>query len=81
MKPTPDRRFQVDATYAITLSLSTILRARYNFCCVFGQNKANVLKTLLTTSPSKDCPASVLRLDNDVVNTLLTDKAASIFLG
>ncbi|MEL6129539.1 MAG: 6-phosphogluconolactonase [Cyanobacteria bacterium J06627_3] len=68
-------------TYAITLSLSAIISARYNFCCVFGQNKANVLKTLLTTSPSNDFPASILRLENDVVNTLLTDKSASIFLG
>ena len=65
MKPTPDRHFQVDATYAITLSLSTILRARYNFCYVFGQNKANILKILLTTSPSNEYPASVLRLERD----------------
>ena len=67
-------------THAITLSLSAILSARYNFCCVFGHNKAHILKTLLTTSPSKDCPASVLRLENNVENTLFTDKAASTFL-
>ncbi len=62
-------------TYAITLSLSTIRRARNNLCCVFGHHKVGILKTLFTKLPSEACPASVLRLDNDGKNSLFTDNA------
>lgn len=63
-------------THAITLSLSTIRRARYNLCCVFGHHKSNTLGKLLTTSPSEACPASVLRLSGDSKNSLFTDESA-----
>ncbi|MEM9483651.1 MAG: 6-phosphogluconolactonase [Cyanobacteria bacterium P01_F01_bin.116] len=60
-------------THAITLSLKAILSARYTLCCVFGNHKSAILKTLLTTTPSENCPASVLRLEGDVQNSLFTD--------
>ncbi|NEZ57097.1 glucosamine-6-phosphate deaminase [Leptolyngbyaceae cyanobacterium CCMR0082] len=62
--------------YAITLSLSAIRSARYNLCCVFGDYKADVLKTVLTVSPSEACPASILRLDGKGKNTLFIDEPA-----
>ncbi|MEA5462576.1 glucosamine-6-phosphate deaminase [Leptothoe sp. PORK10 BA2] len=63
-------------THAITLTLSTILRARYNVCCVFGQPKADVMQTVLTASPSSHCPATGLRLEGDGKNTLFMDESA-----
>ena len=66
-------------TYAMTLSLSAIFKARYNLCCVFGHHKADILKTLLNVSPSKACPASGLRLGGNVENYLLTDESACQF--
>ncbi len=66
-------------THAITLSLRAIRSACYNLCCVTGHHKADILKTLLTISPSEDCPASVLRLDDNGSNSLFTDEAACQF--
>lgn len=68
-------------THAITLTLKAILSARYNFCCLFGQHKGEALHNLLKTSPSKHCPATALRLEGDVKNTLFIDESASQSLG
>lgn len=63
--------------YAITLSLSAILSARYRLCCIFGEHKSAILKTLLTAPPSAACPASILRLGGEAGdNHLFTDRAA-----
>lgn len=67
-------------THAITLTLSAILKARHNFCCLFGHHKGDILNTLLKTSPSKHCPATVLRLEGDVKNTLFIDEAVGKYL-
>lgn len=63
-------------THAITLSLRTIRSARHNFCCIFGEHKAKILKTLLVERPSEACPASLLRLDSQGENTLFVDATA-----
>ncbi|NEQ53899.1 MAG: glucosamine-6-phosphate deaminase [Leptolyngbya sp. SIO3F4] len=65
--------------YAITLSLSAIFNTRYNLCCIFGNHKANILKTLLTISPSETCPASMLRLKSSAENCLFTDESTCQF--
>ena len=67
-------------THAITLSLKAIRNARYTLCCVTGYHKADILKTLLTTSLSEACPASVLRLDGNGNNSLFADESACQFL-
>lgn len=65
--------------YAITLSLKAIFKSRYILCCVLGQHKAKILKTLLTESPSEACPASFLRVQGDSENRLLVEGSAYQF--
>lgn len=49
-------------THAITLTVPTLVRAKYLFCIVPAKTKANAVKETLTGSIDEHCPASILRI-------------------
>ncbi len=54
---------KIDAVpqYAFTLTLSVLRNVERNLCLAFGDEKAEIVRTLLTGPIGKSCPASILR--------------------
>jgi glucosamine-6-phosphate deaminase len=83
-----NRRQQADSTdfadlqsvphYAFTLTLSAIAAAQHSLCLAFGNNKAAIVKQLLTGPIAPSCPASFLRTLPQA--HLLIDQAAASLL-
>jgi glucosamine-6-phosphate deaminase len=45
---------------AITLTIPTLLSAKYLFCVVLGATKSNAVKNTFSGIITTDCPASIL---------------------
>lgn len=65
-------------TQAITLTIPSLMKAKYMFCIVPAKNKANAVYKTLTESVSEKCPASILRTKDDAV--LYLDNESSFLL-
>lgn len=65
-------------TQAITMGLSTILKARKIYLIATGKNKANAIKIMLKGKYEVDCPASALNLKKDNVFIYLDEEAACL---
>ncbi len=59
---------------AITMGMATILEAKRIIMVVTGWEKASVLKTVLTTAPTREVPATFLHRHPDV--TVIADREA-----
>jgi glucosamine-6-phosphate deaminase len=66
---------------AITLTIPTILSAKFISCMVPGPTKAEAVKKTLEGSISMSCPASILRTHHEAVLFLDTDSARLIKMG
>lgn len=66
---------------AITLTIPTILSARFIYCVVPGPTKAEAVKRTLTGPISTSCPASILRKHENAVLLLDEDSARLIKMG
>lgn len=65
-------------TQAITMGLSTILKARKIYLIATGKNKAEAIKTMLEGKYNVNCPASALNFKHDNVFIYLDEDAASL---
>ena len=63
---------------AITMGLSSIMRARKILLIATGANKAKAVRDMLKSTPSTACPASVLQEHPDV--TVILDREAASML-
>ena len=59
---------------AITMGLADIMKSKEILLLASGKNKANAIKNLVNGAISEDCPASLLKLHNNL--TLVIDKDA-----
>jgi glucosamine-6-phosphate deaminase len=64
--------------YALTLTIPSILRATKICCLAMGPKKAAVVKQMLTSEITPQCPASILR--SHPGTTLYLDTAAASLL-
>lgn len=65
-------------THALTLTVPTLMGAKYNFCVVPALTKANAVKRTLTGEINEECPATILRNKNNAV--MYCDKESSSLL-
>lgn len=65
-------------TKAITMGLSTILKAKKIYLIATGKNKAEAISIMLKGKYNKECPASALNLKKDNVYIYLDKDAASL---
>ncbi len=65
-------------TKAITMGLSTILKARKIYLIATGKNKAEAIKTMLEGKYIPSCPASALNLKENDVYIYLDEDAATL---
>ena len=65
-------------TKAITMGLSTILKAKKIYLIATGKNKAEAISIMLKGKYIKECPASALNLKKDNVYIYLDKDAASL---
>ncbi|MCI6788717.1 MAG: glucosamine-6-phosphate deaminase [Mollicutes bacterium] len=65
-------------TQAITMGLSTILKAKKIYLIATGKNKAEAISIMLKGKYIKECPASALNLKKDNVYIYLDKDAASL---
>ena len=65
-------------TQAITMGLSTILKAKKIYLIATGKNKAEAISIMLKGKYIKECPASALNLKSDNVYIYLDKDAASL---
>lgn len=73
------RNFKETPTRAITVGLKTIMNAEKILLLVFGKNKTEILKKILTTKNDVSLPATVLHKHKNCL--VITDKlAAQVFL-
>lgn len=65
-------------TKAITMGLSSILKAKKIYLIATGKNKANAINVMLKGNYVESCPASALNLKNNNVSIYLDEDAASL---
>ncbi|MPN12957.1 Glucosamine-6-phosphate deaminase 1 [bioreactor metagenome] len=65
-------------THAITVTIPALLKAKYMFCMVPAQNKAEAVYHTLNNDISEECPATILRTKKDAV--LYLDKESASLL-
>ena len=65
-------------TKAITMGLSTILKAKKIYLIATGKNKAEAISIMLKGKYIKECPASALNLKKDNIYIYLDKDAASL---
>lgn len=64
--------------YALTLTIPTLMSAKYNFCVVPAPTKAKAVQRTLYGEISEECPATILRTkENDI---MYCDKDSSMFI-
>ena len=63
---------------AVTVGVSTILKAKKTVMLASGRNKAKVVQQMIEGKPNANCPASWLQLHPDA--TVILDKAAASLL-
>jgi len=61
--------------YALTLTIPTLVSAKYNFCVVPAKTKAEAVKNTVLGEISEKCPATVLRNKDNAI--LYCDKESS----
>ncbi|MDD2284984.1 MAG: glucosamine-6-phosphate deaminase [Paludibacter sp.] len=65
-------------THAITLTIPTLLKAKYMFCVVPARNKANAVYKALTDTVSEALPATILRTKENAI--LYLDNESSFMI-
>lgn len=64
--------------YALTLTIPTLMSAKYNFCVVPAKTKAVAVKNTVYAEISEQCPATILRKKDNAI--LYCDKDSSSLL-
>ena len=64
--------------YALTLTIPTLMSAKYNFCVVPAKTKANAVKRTVEGEISEECPATILRQKDGAI--MYCDKDSSSLL-
>lgn len=62
--------------YAITLTIPTLISAKYNFCVVPAKTKAVAVKNTVEGEISEACPASILRNKDNAIMYCDADSSA-----
>ena len=62
---------------ALTLTIPQLMKPKYVFCAVPGNNKQQAVDLTINGEIAKSCPASVLRLKQDAKLFLDSDSGAS----
>ncbi len=65
-------------THALTLTVPTLVRAPYLFCIVPAPTKAAAVKRTVTGEVSEDCPATILRTQENAILYLDNDSSSLI---
>jgi len=65
--------------FALTLTIPTLMSAKYNFCVVPAITKANAVKRTVEGEISEECPATILRRKDGAI--MYCDKVSSSLLG
>jgi glucosamine-6-phosphate deaminase len=63
--------------HAITVTIPALLKAKYMFCMVPGENKAKAVYHTLNDEISEKCPATILRTKEDAI-LYLDEESASL---
>ncbi len=53
--------------FALTLTIPTLMSAKYNFCVVPAPTKANAVKRTIEGEISEECPATILRNKDNAI--------------
>ena len=53
--------------YAVTLTIPTLMSAKYNFCVVPAKSKAEAVKRTVCGEISEECPATIMRKKDGVI--------------
>ena len=64
--------------FALTLTIPTLMSAKYNFCVVPAATKANAVKRTIEGEISEECPATILRKKDGAI--MYCDKDSSSLL-
>lgn len=64
--------------YALTLTIPTLMNAKYNFCVVPASTKANAVQNTIEGEISEKCPATILRSKDNAI--MYCDKDSSALL-
>ena len=64
-------------THAVTVTIPALLKAKYMFCMVPAQNKAEAVYRTLNDEISEECPATILRTKEDSI-LYLDEESASL---
>ena len=64
--------------YAMTLTVPTLMSAKYRFCVVPAPTKANAVKETVTGEISEACPATIMRKNENSIMYLDADSSALI---
>lgn len=64
--------------YALTLTIPTLMSAKYNFCVVPAKTKARAVKNTVYGEISEKCPATILRKKDNAVLYCDEDSSALI---
>ena len=65
-------------THALTLTVPTLVRAPYLFCIVPAPTKANAVKATVCGEITEECPATILRTQENAILYLDNDSSALI---
>ncbi len=64
--------------FALTLTIPTLMSAKYNFCVVPAPTKANAVKRTVLGEINEECPATALRMKDNAI--LYCDKDSSALI-
>ena len=62
--------------FAITLTIPTLMSAKYNFCVVPASTKAQAVKNTVEGEISEVCPATILRNKDNAIMYCDADSSA-----
>jgi len=62
--------------WAITLTIPTLVSAKYNYCVVPAPTKANAVKNTVEGPISEQCPATILRNKENAILYCDADSSA-----
>lgn len=72
------KKFEDVPKYALTLTIPTLMSAKYHFCIVPAKTKADAVKRTLYGNVSEECPATILRTKENSV--LYCDADSSVYV-
>jgi glucosamine-6-phosphate deaminase len=64
--------------YAVTLTIPTLMSAKYNFCVVPAKSKAEAVKRTVCGEISEECPATIMRTKDGCIMYCDMDSSALI---